>query len=105
MRVWRWVKTYWYVPATILGILLVEICWPRGRSLARRIKAEIEAADAGARAKRWEAKWGADRARTRVEEVYHDELEKLETDQRHEAAELRGNPVALAKFLVRAGSL
>ncbi len=104
-KIWKWLKTYWYVPAIILGLMLGEICWPRRRSFAARARAEIYAAEAAAKAKEWEAKLGTERAKTRIEEVYHEEIEKLEATQKREAAELKDDPVALAKFIVRAGSL
>ena len=104
LTVLAWLKKYWYVPALVIGAFVIWILSGRKGDPGARIGAEIKAIDAAADAKRAQAEVGLVQAVVEVEQRYSDTLEKLDEEQAVQAKELKNDPQALAKFLVRAGS-
>lgn len=107
MRVLNWLRTYWYVPLTIAGLVLLWLLTrDRGSSaaLAGQLKAEIDAARASAETRKVQAELGAEKAREHVEHTYQEQLQQLSDEQAAQAKELEDDPAALSRFLVRAGA-
>jgi hypothetical protein len=105
-RIVFWIWDYWYLVALAVG-LGIALLWVRGTSpadVARRVKLELDAIRAKGETRQVEAKLGAERAREHVEQTYHNEIIALDAEQHRKAMELQNDPVALAQFLVRAGS-
>ena len=104
MDAFRWLLEHWYVPliflAAVAGFLVAR---KRRASPMQATKLELEAIRAGADARRVQSELGAERARRHVESAHREALLRLDHEQAKQAMELRNDPVALAKFLVRAG--
>jgi len=96
---------YWYIPVLILGLVLAWIVF-RGKRwpIVDTIMHEFAAIRAGAKARDDEARLGHEKAKANVKSERAAEIGKLNEDQRKKAKELEDDPVALARFLVRAGS-
>jgi hypothetical protein len=103
MRVVRWLLAHWYVPLIFLAAVAGFLVSRKRGSPLQTTKVELEAIRAGADARRVEAELGAEQARRHVEKAHMEALMRLDEEQAKQAAELRDDPIALAKFLVRAG--
>jgi hypothetical protein len=104
VKVLRWLADHWYLALVFLGALAgFLMARKRDQSPIQTTRAELEAIRAGAEAREKQAEIGAEQARRHVESKYREELLRLDQAQADEARELRDDPVALAKFLVRAG--
>lgn len=104
-RVAVWIWDHWWLAALAIG-LVFAVVWSRRVSpsdLAARLKLELAAIGAKAEARRAQELLGAERAREQVEATYRSEIIALNAEQKLKADALRGDPVALAQFLVRAG--
>jgi len=106
IRVLHWIADYWYIPLLTIGALAVLILWiihRRGDPPVDLLNVELQAIKAGRDAREAKVELGAERAVAKVEADHKDAVGKLDADQRAQAEELRDDPVALARFLVRAG--
>lgn len=104
---WAWLKAHWYIPLFVVGVIIGAVFSKRVRdrgAFLDQTKAELEASSAAAEALRWKAELGAERAAAKVEAEHRAELEALDEKQKQEAEQLRKDPGALARYLVRAGS-
>lgn len=103
----HWVRTYWYIPAAVAGIVLTWFLFRdrrrRGTPIAQTLL-EVKVAAAKGEARKLKAELGAERAATAVADRYHRELVSLNADQHKQAEELKDDPAKLAAFLVRAGA-
>jgi hypothetical protein len=99
-----WIKDYWWIPAFILAIVLGWVVFRKRGNPFVQTRRELDAIDAGRRARELEARLGAEKAREMVEKEHAVALKSLDAEKAAKAKELRNDPVALAKFLVRAGS-
>lgn len=107
MTFWKAVRNYWYVPLFVVLVVVLSIFfWPRkkSRNPVRTIQKELDAIRAGMEAREWKEKYGVEVARKQVEERFREEKEALTERKRAQAERLKDDPVALSKFLVRAGS-
>ena len=105
MALYHLIKHYWYYPVTVVVIFL---WWVFNRKKMpnplKAVRTELRVIAAGAEADILRAEIGAQAARSEVEIKYSAEIDRLTRDQMIEAAKLYQDPVALAKYLVRAGS-
>jgi len=103
---WEWLREHWYVPifaaGTVIGFVVSSSVRKKGPP-QEQVRAELEVIQAGAKAKKLEAELGATLAADAVEAEYYAEKQKLGMEQVQQAAILREDPRALARFLVRAG--
>ena len=93
-----WRKVLWILPLLLVAGLLLFL----RRNPARFLRIELKAIDAAAKARKYVVKQNADVARAHVELEHKQAIEELSYEQRTKADRLRGDPVRLAKFLVRA---
>lgn len=100
-----WILDHWYIPLFAIGVLLGW--WltrgKKGLPPIKEIAHELKAIEAGREAREWKAKLGAERAAEEVRKQHLAAIEKLNADQAKKAEELRQDPVALSRFLVKAG--
>ncbi len=90
--------------ALFIGLAVLGWIVTRGRSPPMGgLDNELKAIRAGARARETEAQLGSQAALAEVREEHRTELLKLDAEQAKKAEELRDDPVALSKFLVRSG--
>jgi hypothetical protein len=94
---------YWYVPVLFLaGVLaVVFLRKPFGLSMAN-LDGELAAIRAGRDAREVKEREGAEAARQKVLADHWAAMDNLDEKQRAEAEELKDDPEALARFLVRA---
>lgn len=101
-----WLLDHWYLPLFVVGVVLG---WWLTRDSSKKlpplgqIKTELDAIEAGRKARDLEAQLGAQRAAEEVRRQHDAAIQKLDATQAAKAEELRADPVALSKFLVRAG--
>lgn len=106
MRGLHWLKDYWYVPVLVIGLLFL-VLWVRGtgwQNVLDKLKLELAAISAKGEARKAKVELGAEKAKAQVEQKYQTQLINLTAEQKAEAEKLDDDPVALAQFLVRAGS-
>lgn len=103
-RALRWVGDYYYIPLMVLALILGWVVFRRRGTPLAQTKAELDAIEAGRRAREMEARLGTERAKAKLLEEYNEQVEALDERQAAKAKELADDPQALAKFLVRAGS-
>lgn len=100
-----WIKDHWYVPLFFLGAVLGW--WlTRGRKglpPLKQIEGELKAIAAGSEARELRAKLGAKDAAEQVRKQHAEAIQKLDAEQVKKAEALKEDPVALSKFLVKAG--
>lgn len=101
-----WIKDHWYLPlfaaGLFLGWWLTRKGSTKGPPLAE-IQKELKAIDAGREAREMKARLGATQAAEEVRRQHAEAIQRLDTDQAKKAEQLREDPVALSKFLVKAG--
>lgn len=102
-RVLTWLWNYWYVPLFVLGAIFGWIVLRRKAPPWDDVRNELDAIRAGARAQEEAARLGAAAAVDRVRAEHAAAIAKLDADQQAQAERLKDDPVALSKFLVRAG--
>jgi len=99
-----WVRSYWYIPFFFLAVILGAVLFRRRGTPLAQTRAELDAIEAGRRARELETRLGTERAKAKLLDEYHEQVEALDERQAAKAKELGDDPQALAKFLVRAGS-
>ena len=108
MKFLRWLRTYWYFPLAVAGVLVAFAlfgAWRRrDMTPIRAIRAELDVATAAGEARKLEAELGAARASAEVVRKYHKSINALDQRQAKQAEALKDDPAKLAAFLVRAGS-
>jgi len=104
-KVFYWLVDHWLLVVFFLSAILLWIV-TRGRDfpLLDALAAQFEAIRAGARARDMEARLGHERAVTAAHEEHRGAYDALDDEQRKKAEELKDDPVALSRFLVRAGA-
>lgn len=101
-----WLLDHWYLPLFAVGVLLG---WWLTRDTTKKlppldqIKTELDAIEAGRKARELETRLGAQQAAEEVRRQHDAAVQKLDAEQARRAQELQADPVALSKFLVRAG--
>jgi len=103
-KIWNFIRRYWYIPVFIIAVVLGWVVFRKRGTPFAQTKVELKAIQAGAQAEEWKARFGAGLAQKQVEETYAAEKKALDEKQAAQAEALKDDPVALAKFLVRAGS-
>lgn len=101
-KLFGFVRSYWYVPFFIIAVILGWAIFRKKGTPIAQTQAELEAIKAAEQAREWQARLGAEMAKKQVEAKYREELAALNEKQTAQAKELEDDPVALAKFLVRA---
>jgi len=104
-KVWNFLRDYWYIPLAILAFILLWILF-RGKrpTPIKQTKVELEAIRAGALAREMTERLGAEATKKHIEVVYQKNIAQLNEAQAKQAKGLADDPVALSKFLVRAGA-
>ena len=100
LKVWGWIKSYWYIPVAFLLFILLWILKIRSTPIAQ-IKAELQVIKEKATVKKLQVEIGKEKAIHAVKVKYEKELEALEEKQKKQAKELENDPVKLSAFLVR----
>lgn len=87
-----------------IGVIAVAILWPRKQrsNVLGKLTVEKRAIDEKARVRKLEAELGREAALQEVEDKHRETMEQLDDEQEKKARELRSNPAALSRFLVRA---
>ena len=98
----RWYHWIW-IPVVVALAVVAYVLGRRDQDVAGSIKTELDVIEARTVAKRIQAENGAQDAAQWVERRHQNRMKHLDEMQRKKAKELRGDPVALAEFLVRAG--
>lgn len=101
-KIWRWIRSYWYIPLFVLGLILGWVIFRKRGGLVEQAKTEVRAAEAAQNTKEIEAVHGYHGALADVNRRYRRLREKLTVEQEARAEELENEPQKLAKFLVRA---
>lgn len=103
MKVWKWIKEYWYIPLTVAGLALLWILTGgRGKNPTEGLKTELDSIEAGRQAQEDTDRMGALAASTLVKAKYQEKMEVLDAQDKDRARTLESDPAALAKFLERA---
>ena len=102
-RVLIWLWNYWYVPLILAGAVLGWVILRRKTVPWDDVRNELDAIKAGARAQEAAARLGAAAAVDQVKAEHAAAIARLDADQGAQAERLKDDPVALSKFLVRAG--
>ena len=103
-----WLKDHWYLPLlaiVLLGSLMLCLIFRTGATPAdakRALDSELEVIRAGAEARRLRAELGAQQAAEQVRKQHAAAVQALDAEKAQQAEELRDDPVALSRFLVRA---
>ena len=97
--IWLW--DYWYIPLIVALSVAIWIVLRRGTPIDA-LNDELDVIKAGADARKLVAAQGAGEALNAVSTQHRDALDKLDDDQQIQAERLKDDPVALARFLVRA---
>lgn len=111
MNALLWLKDRWYIPAFVLFVAVVALIaiftrrkdGPQPGTIIKEVSKELEVIEAGAEVRRVKAELGAEKAKQLVEERYRAERARLDAEKERQAHELEEDPVALARFLVKAG--
>lgn len=90
---------WWAIPVALVVGVALALIWRRNP--IRQIAKEFEAADMVARVKLDVAKKGAVAAKVQVEAEYVETIRNYDQDQAKRAHKLRGDPVALSRWLAR----
>jgi len=101
----KWLRLfldYWYVPLILAAAVWFWIV-TRGRILpADTLSTELDAIRAGSEAREMKARLGREKALAEIKAKHAADLAKLDAEQAAKAKELENDPVALARFSVRA---
>jgi hypothetical protein len=103
MKALRWILDHWYIPLFAIGVLLGWWLTRGKQSPFAQVQNELEAIEAGRKARELEAKIGARQAAAEVVREHAEAIQRLDGEDAKKAEELRHDPAALSKFLVRAG--
>ncbi len=96
---------HWYVPLVFVGsIVLFMLTAGRKANPVKTAQRELRVIKAGAEASKARAELGSVKAIEIVESKYRRDLAALEGEQAAAADLLRGDPAALARFIVRGKS-
>ncbi len=103
-RALHFLVDHWYIPLFVGGVLLLWIL-TAGRKMppVSTVKRELEAIRAGAEAREMQLIMGKEAAVKRLQKERADAIAALNAKQAQRAKELENDPVALSKFLIRAG--
>ncbi len=100
MRWYHWILLVLVIiPLTVLAFILGR----RHGDLSSEVSVEMDALEARALAKRWQAELDAKRASEKIERRYEEKIAKLDSEAVDEINRLRDDPVALADRLARLG--
>ena len=102
-KVWKFIKAYWYIPVFVIAVILGWVIFRKKGTPIAQTRAELDAIRAGKQAREWQTKLGAEMAKKQIKAKYREALKALDEKQTIQAKELEDDPVALSKFLVRAG--
>lgn len=102
-RALRFLADYWYIPALIGGAMLLCILTGGKKRAIETIDRELDAIRAGAAAREQQLLLGKERAAAEVRREHAAQLVRLKSEQAAKTRRLRNDPVALSKFLIRAG--
>lgn len=100
----KFIGRYWFIPFLVLGVFLFWIFIRKRGTPIQQTKRELAAIEAGYKTEKLEATLGTERAKLFILANYTKEMNRLDEKQRKKADELRSDPVALAKYLVRFGT-
>lgn len=102
--IWRSIDRYVYLLIGIVTALVVyQLLKQQPEKAAKSLEEAFDAFEAEAQVTKLEAAVGKAEAVARVEEVYHEQIKKLSAEQKAKADKLRNDPVALSRFLLKAG--
>lgn len=101
-KVWKFIRAYWYIPVFVIAVILGWVIFRKRGTPIKQTVAELDAIKASEQAREWKERLGAEMAKKQVEEKYRQEKAALSEKQAAQAKELEDDPMALAKFLVRA---
>ena len=110
MKTITWLLAHWYIPLAIVAAIVGALLWrkrpgvPLPVIVAEKVRQELRIIDATTEVKKIKAELGAEQARQHVEDKYREAKSKLDFRQAEQAEMLADDPVALAKFLIRAGA-
>lgn len=98
-----WIINHWYLPLFVCGIILGVILFRKNpKFIIQDIVNELNAIQAKYAISKVQAERGLVVAQQEVEYAYKLELADLTMKERKQAATLKNDPAALAKFLVQA---
>lgn len=100
----QFIKRHWYVPFFILAMILGWVLFRKKSNPVKRTRIELQAIEAGRQAQELQERLGNEAAKKHLDLQYREERAALDEKQAAKAKELANDPVALSKFLVRAGS-
>ncbi len=104
MKALRWLRKYWWVPLFFLATILAWVIFRKRGTPVAQTKVELAAIEAGRLAREIQEREGLDAAKGHLAAEHADALANLDKKQQAKAKELRDDPQALAKYLVRVGS-
>lgn len=101
----NWLKKYWYIPLFLLGSALIWIfCRRKKATPLEQTKCELENIRVKAEIEKTKKEKGLDAALELVEQKYQEKIQKMTSDQKKLAEELKNDPEKLIRFLIRVGS-
>jgi hypothetical protein len=104
-RAFQFLVDHWYIPLFAIGTLLGW--WmTRGRKTPpplAQLKGELKLIESVREAKELQAKLGAQGAAEEVRRQHVETIQRMDAADATKAAALRDDPVALSRFLVKAG--
>lgn len=98
----QWVGSHAYIVVAVIGTFVVYGVMRRGPTPGQKLQVELDAVAAQRAVEAAVLAKGAEAAHADVAQKYKDHLATLSDEQRDQADKLRGDPAALAAFLVRA---
>jgi hypothetical protein len=97
----RWLWTHWYIPVLAVAGILGFLAGARLRSPLALAKDELEAVDAGERARLAEIELGRDAANAEIDAQHKEMINELGAGQKRKADDLLRDPARRARFLAR----
>ena len=103
MKVWNWLKDYWLLPATILGILIAwaRFGWRDPRNVTEKVRTELRAIRAKQHARDLQLQHGQEEAVQKILEEYRAREEAISEERLKRIEELHHDPEQLADLLAR----